>query len=98
MAANQSRAPALMMGYWPTEIGNTGASNLSTAATWQAFSFIPDQAKTLSKFRAVLQTKNGTLTAPADLTCELYSNVNGLPGVSLEGPKSADSVPVSVPA
>lgn len=93
MAANQGRAPAIPVGYPATLLGNSSTLALSAAATWLAFQVVPDQAKTLSKVRLFLVTKTGT-PAASELTCDLFSDVSGIPGSSLES-RPADSAPAS---
>ncbi len=92
-APNQNRAPTLRMGFPAIAFTSSAQSNLSAAATWLAFQFVPNQTKSLSSARLFLFGKTGTPTA-AGCTCDLYSDNNGVPNASLES-VAADSVPAA---
>jgi len=95
MAANQTRLPSVMLGWYANVQSNTSSLSLNAAATWLALQFYSEQAKTLNTVRLNLQSKTGTPTA-AGCTCDLYSdNGSGNPsGTSLES-RPADSVPAN---
>lgn len=95
MAANQLRAPSLIMG-WPSWlIANSATLTLSGSGIWLAFSFVLDQTKTLNKVKLYMVTKTGT-PGTTDLTCDLYSNsTSNIPNASIDGPMSADAVGAS---
>jgi hypothetical protein len=94
MAANQALAAAGILGYPSVTYQNSSTLALNAAATWLAFSFVPQQGKNLSAVRLFLDTKTGSPTT-AGCTAELYSDASGVPNASLEGPISATSVPAS---
>jgi hypothetical protein len=79
---------------WPALVqANSISLALSAAGTWLAFQVVARQAKTLNKVRLFAVTVTGT-PATTDLTCDLYSDANGVPNASLES-HAADSVPAS---
>ena len=83
MANNQLRGPQIL-GFPTIGPGNSSATlALSAANTWLAYSFVPDQSKTLNAIRAFASLINGSL-ATTDITCDLYSDIGGFPGASLE--------------
>jgi len=94
MAANQLRSPSLMMGWWPQLIGSSIFNQaLNATGTWLAYSFVPDQAKTLSEVSIYLAAiANPGSMATTDLTADIYSSVNGAPGTSLAS-QNVPSVP-----
>lgn len=97
MAANQIRAATALIGYAALNTGNASSLALSSAATWVAFQFVPEQDKTLDGVRLYMVTKTGTLvgdTTIGDLSCEIYSDVNGIPSASIET-KKAGTAPAS---
>jgi hypothetical protein len=72
------------LGWLPANpANNTTTLALNAANTWLGYSFIADHATSLSKVRAFLSAKAGTLTS-TDITCDLYSDSAGKPGSSLE--------------
>ena len=93
MAANQLRAPSVVMG-WPIfMVANSPSLGLNATTTWLAFSFVLDQTKTLNKVKLYMVTKTGT-PATTELTCELYSDTAGVPNASIES-SNADAVGAS---
>ena len=83
-----------MMGWWATNGQNVQTLPISAAATWLAFGFNSDQAKTLNTVRLYLNAVAGT-PAASELTCDLYNDSGaGIPGTSIES-HPADSVPAS---
>jgi len=95
VAANQLRAPSLMLGYWPLLTTSPAVQALNAAATWLAYNFVAEQAKTLSEVSAYLSAiANPGSLATTDLTCDLYSDSSGSPNASLQS-RPAPSVPGS---
>lgn len=91
MAANQLRAPSVMLGFWANPSTGQTTLGLNAAATWLAMSFVVDQAKTLNTVRLYLNTLTGS-PATSECTCDLYSDNGGVPNVSIDGPKSAGAL------
>lgn len=84
--ATQNRN-AQSLGWFPTYTGMT-TSAVNAAATWLAFSFVPDGARQLSSIRAYVSAVTGTLGG-SDITCDLYDSggSNGAPGSAIESGK-----------
>jgi hypothetical protein len=98
MAANQHRAP-IQLGFAPQSpnsgsaaLSINGAQSGSYSATWLAFGFRLDQAKTLSKIQVYCSSVNGTLGA-TDLVCDIYSNTSGSPNASLATTNTVTATP-----
>lgn len=87
-------APTVLFGWAAPAQMNSSSLQLAAAATWLAFSFVARTAKTLNTVRLFLSAKAGA-PITSDLTCDLFSDNNGIPNVSIEGPKSAGSVPAA---
>lgn len=88
--AAQRLAP-IAIGFLPIIPSNGTASlALSATATWLAFGFVPDANRQVSKIRAFNSAINGVL-ATTDVTCDIYSDSNGVPGSSLESRSSITS-------
>jgi hypothetical protein len=92
MATNQNRQ-AQALGLLSQAPPATSTLALSAAATWLAYGFVPEAAKTLSAVRAYLSAVNGS-PATTDITCALYSDSSGAPNASLES-HSITSVPAA---
>ncbi len=87
MASNPLRG-GQWLGFVPFASG-PGANTLalSAAATWLAYGYTPSfpggtTTKTNNGVRAFVSAVNGTL-ANTDLSCDIYSDTNGVPNVSL---------------
>ena len=62
-----------MWGFYPNYMADRTNTSLNNAATWLAFGFVLDSAKTLSKVR-IYSTQTGGSPVAADYRCELYSS------------------------
>lgn len=93
MPVSAQHLGAEFVGYLP-QAAQSGAQTLqlNAAGTWLALSFVASESKTLSAVEIRTASVAGTLGAN-DLTCDIYSDVNGIPSVSL-----ASSNTLAVPA
>ena len=89
---NQERWGQLL-GFTPPTPSNAASSLILNAAnTWCALSFVLAESKTLSKVKLYTTSVTGTLGS-TDLTCDIYSDVSGSPGTSVESRNTVTATP-----
>lgn len=96
MATPAQKTSAQMVGYLPQhpEQGTT-TLQLSTAGTWLAMSFVLDTARTLNALEIRPSTVTGSVGVN-DLTCDIYSDLNGIPNASLASSNTLSSGAIAV--
>jgi hypothetical protein len=80
------------MGYWGAVLSSSSSQALNAGTTWVAYQIVLSDTKTLSKVRLFAASITGTLGV-SDLTCDVYTDVNGLPGASSESRNTVTSTP-----
>jgi len=89
--ANETRARAQALGFLPRQVATLSWA-LNAAATWLGYSFVLQQSRTLSKIQVYASAVNGVLGAN-DLTCDIYSDVNGVAVASLQSVNTVTATP-----
>jgi hypothetical protein len=82
-----------ILGWISTAPSGAVTTQLNAAANWLAFSFVPDQNRTLSAVRAFVSAVAGSL-ASTDITCSLYDSTGtvGVPGSAIESKLPAGAI------
>lgn len=92
MPVHQHSSPNVV-GFTPSNPnGGNVTTALNAAANWLAYSFSPEANKTVNKIRVFASAVGGTLAA-SDLTCDIYTDVAGVPGASLSSTATVTATP-----
>ena len=90
--SNQGLNPITIGYFGLTAQSNGNSVSLNASATYLAFSFVAQQAKTLNTVTVYDSAVNGTLGS-TDLVAALYSDSSGLPGSSIVSSNAVSATP-----